>query len=92
MKRDELTKFLDAALNIAAFSEDCSNNGVQVEGCDEVRKAVFAVDASQALFDAAVERDGHITIPTGEFVIESGDQVFVAGDQVSITSLLKKLQ
>jgi dinuclear metal center YbgI/SA1388 family protein len=57
MKRDDLTKFLDAALNIAAFSEDVSNNGVQVEGCDEVRKAVFAVDASQALFDAAVERD-----------------------------------
>ena len=30
MKRDELTKFLDAALNIAAFSEDVA------EGfCDE---------------------------------------------------------
>lgn len=56
MKRDELTKFLDGALNIAAFSGDVSNNGVQVEGGDEVRKAVFAVDASQALFDAAAER------------------------------------
>ena len=57
MKRNELTKFLDAKLNIAAFAEDISNNGVQVEGRDEVRKAVFAVDASQALFDAAAERD-----------------------------------
>lgn len=57
MKRDELTKFLDAKLNIAAFAEDISNNGVQVEGRDEVRKAVFAVDASQTLFDAAAERD-----------------------------------
>ena len=56
MKRDVLTKFLDGALNIAAFSGDVSNNGVQVEGGDEVRKAVFAVDASQALFDAAAER------------------------------------
>ena len=57
MKRDDLTKFLDAALNIAAFSGDVSNNGVQVEGKPEVRKAVFAVDASQALFDAAAERN-----------------------------------
>jgi len=57
MKRDDLTKFLDETLNIAAFSEDVSNNGVQVEGCDEVRRAIFAVDASQALFDAAVEHD-----------------------------------
>lgn len=57
MKRDELTKFLDAALNVAAFSGDVSNNGVQVEGRDEVRKAVFAVDASQALFTAAAERN-----------------------------------
>ena len=56
MKRDELTKFLDEKLNVAAFAEDVSNNGVQVEGRDEVRKAVFAVDASQALFDAAAER------------------------------------
>ena len=57
MKRDELTKFLDGALNLAAFSGDVSNNGVQVEGRDEVRKAVFSVDASQSLFDAAAERN-----------------------------------
>ena len=56
MKRDELTKYLDAALNVSAFPGDISNNGVQVEGRDEVRKAVFAVDASQRLFDAAAER------------------------------------
>ena len=57
MQRNELIGFLDAALNIAAFPGDLSNNGVQVEGCDEVRRAVFAVDASQLLFDAAVDRD-----------------------------------
>ena len=56
MKREELTKFLDEALKLPGFSGDVSNNGVQVEGGDEVRKAVFAVDASQALFDAAAER------------------------------------
>ena len=56
MKRDELTKLLDEMLNLSAFAEDVSNNGVQVEGRDEVNKAVFAVDASQALFDEAVKR------------------------------------
>ena len=56
MKRDELTKFLDAALDLTAFAGDVSNNGMQVEGKCEVRKAVFAVDASQRLFDAAAER------------------------------------
>ena len=56
MKRDELTKFLDEALDLSAFAEDVSNNGVQVEGRDEVRKAVFAVDASQTLFDEAAKR------------------------------------
>lgn len=56
MKRDELTGFLDTLLKLPDFSGDASNNGVQVEGRDEVRKAVFAVDASQALFDAALER------------------------------------
>ena len=56
MKRDDLTDFLDEKLNIAAFAGDCSNNGVQVEGAPEVRKAVFAVDASLSLFDAAAER------------------------------------
>ncbi len=60
MKRDELTGFLDGLLNLPAFSGDFSNNGVQVEGVDEVRKAVFAVDASRELFEAAVERNAEL--------------------------------
>lgn len=46
MKLAELTAFLDRELNLAAFGEDHSNNGIQVEGDPEVTKAVFAVDAS----------------------------------------------
>ena len=60
MKRDELTGYLDELLDLPAFSGDVSNNGVQVEGVDEVRKAVFAVDASRELFDAAVERNADL--------------------------------
>lgn len=57
VKRVELTEFLDRTLALEKFSGDYSNNGMQVEGRAEVRKAVFAVDASQALFDAALERN-----------------------------------
>ena len=56
MHRDDLCKWLDAKLKPQDFSTDASNNGLQVEGKDEVRKAVFAVDASLALFELAAER------------------------------------
>lgn len=50
--RNRLVTFLDALLLPA--EADPSNNGLQVEGAAEVRRAIFAVDASQELFDAAV--------------------------------------
>jgi len=50
----DLTSYLDRELRLADFSADHSNNGLQVEGRSEVRKAVFAVDASQAVIDSAV--------------------------------------
>lgn len=35
---------------------------------------------------AAVERDGNVTIPNGDFVIHPGDRVHVAADMLTITS------
>jgi dinuclear metal center YbgI/SA1388 family protein len=55
--RDELVKFLDQELALQEFSGDYSNNGLQIEGRDIVKKAVFGVDACQALFDAAVAKN-----------------------------------
>ncbi|MBR7155896.1 MAG: Nif3-like dinuclear metal center hexameric protein [Lentisphaeria bacterium] len=55
MKRDELVKFLDDVLELPRFSGDVSNNGLQIEGCDEVKKLLFAVDGCQEVFDRAVE-------------------------------------
>ncbi|MDD5698034.1 MAG: Nif3-like dinuclear metal center hexameric protein [Victivallaceae bacterium] len=49
----ELTGYLDELLNIAAVPGDDSNNGLQVEASETVNKAVFGVDAGQALFEAA---------------------------------------
>ena len=53
MKRDDLTKFLDSVLNLSAFPNDPSNNGLQVEGNCEVRRACFGVDANLAIVEHA---------------------------------------
>ncbi len=52
----EITGYLDELLNIAAIPDDASNNGLQVEAGEVIQKAVFGVDASQALFEVAVSK------------------------------------
>ncbi len=54
---ENLVAFLDERLKLTDFPGDYSNNGLQIQGGDTVKKAVFGVDACQALFDAAVERN-----------------------------------
>ncbi|MBS1188489.1 MAG: hypothetical protein H6R10_281 [Rhodocyclaceae bacterium] len=54
MKRDELTRYLEELLDVPKFRDYCPN-GLQVEGCPEVRRLVAGVTASQALLDAAIE-------------------------------------
>lgn len=39
----------------------------------------------------AVERDGEVTIPNGDFVIQAGDRVHVAGEMVTITQYFRFL-
>ncbi|MCI5778404.1 MAG: Nif3-like dinuclear metal center hexameric protein [Lentisphaeria bacterium] len=53
MKRDELVRFLDKTLELERFRDDDSNNGLQIEGREEVGKAIFAVDGCQEVFDLA---------------------------------------
>lgn len=53
----ELTAFLNETLAIGKFTGDASNNGLQFEGAREVAKALFAVDASNALFCTAADLD-----------------------------------
>jgi len=56
MQLIELQTHLDELLDIARF-RDYSPNGLQVEGCEEVRRVLCGVSASQALLDHAVEGD-----------------------------------
>ena len=51
--RQELQTALDALLQPERFKDYCPN-GLQVEGCSEVRKIVSGVTASLALIDAAI--------------------------------------
>ena len=53
IKRDELVKFLNETLKLKDFPGDISNNGLQVEGREDVNKILFAVDACQEVFDIA---------------------------------------
>ncbi len=53
----EILTFLDNILEISEYPDDPSNNGLQFQGRNEVRKAVFAVDACEALFTIASDLD-----------------------------------
>ncbi|OGV49263.1 MAG: Nif3-like dinuclear metal center hexameric protein [Lentisphaerae bacterium GWF2_52_8] len=53
----KLSAYLDKMLRLDKFPRDPSKNGLQVEGVETVSKAVFAVDASAALFEKAAELD-----------------------------------
>lgn len=52
MRRDELVSYLDGYLQTKAL-EDSSDNGLQVEGVDEVERVAFAVDAGLSAFVGA---------------------------------------
>jgi dinuclear metal center YbgI/SA1388 family protein len=53
VSREALTQSLDRLLQPAQF-KDYGPNGLQVEGCAEVRKLVSGVTASRALIEAAI--------------------------------------
>jgi dinuclear metal center YbgI/SA1388 family protein len=56
MKREELVNYLEELLQPGRFRDYCPN-GLQVEGRPEIVRLVAGVTASQALIEAAVERD-----------------------------------
>jgi dinuclear metal center YbgI/SA1388 family protein len=56
-----LVHYLDTYLQVAQI-EDVSNNGLQVEGADEVGLVALAVDVCQATIDGAIERGAQMLI------------------------------
>ena len=55
MQREELRDHLEYILEASRFRDYCPN-GLQVEGCDHVKRIICGVSACQALLDAAVAR------------------------------------
>lgn len=57
MEKQELIKYLDSYLNIDDF-KDRSKNGLQVDNSkNEIKKIWYSVDATNYIFDKAVEED-----------------------------------
>lgn len=54
MQTKELTAYLDSYLQISVFVDN-SQNGLQVQGGDEIRRVAAAVDACQETIDAAAQ-------------------------------------
>ena len=61
MKRDKLITYLDDYLRVKEI-EDASQNGLQVEGSENVAKIAFAVDGCQATFEQAVAAGAQLLI------------------------------
>lgn len=58
MTRDELLLWLNKQLS-PELTKDYCPNGLQVEGAEHVKHVVTGVTASQALIEAAIERNAH---------------------------------
>ncbi|MFC7515762.1 Nif3-like dinuclear metal center hexameric protein [Herbaspirillum sp. GCM10030257] len=61
VNRDEFAKYLEQTLDINRFRDYCPN-GLQVEGCNEIRSLVSGVTASLALLEAAAARQADAII------------------------------
>ncbi len=61
MRLDEVVQFLDEFLGVREW-DDKSKNGLQVEGREEVRKVVFAVDACMDVFVEAKRRKADLVV------------------------------
>ncbi|RLC77653.1 MAG: Nif3-like dinuclear metal center hexameric protein [Chloroflexi bacterium] len=61
MNRRELVTYLDDYLRVKEI-QDSSQNGLQVEGPDEVTKVAFAVDGCQATFEQAIAAGAQLLI------------------------------
>jgi dinuclear metal center YbgI/SA1388 family protein len=59
----ELVDWLDRTLDLPAFADDASNNGLQVEGASRgVTKVACGVDASPAFYEEALRRGAQLLV------------------------------
>jgi putative NIF3 family GTP cyclohydrolase 1 type 2 len=85
MHRQELITYLDETLRVKEI-EDSSQNGLQVEGPEEVAKVAFAVDGCQATFKQAVAAGAQLLIVPVHLPLDFHPEV---GNNAELARLLK---
>lgn len=85
---NELVCYLDEYLASADY-QDYAPNGLQVEGRPELRRIVAGVTASQALLDAAVERQADAVLVHHGYFWKGEDTRIVGIKQRRLKTLLK---
>lgn len=84
----ELTDYCDELLDASRFSDYCPN-GLHVEGRAEVRSIISGVTASQALIDAAIEKQADVLLVHHGFFWKGEDACITGMKQRRIKALLK---
>jgi len=84
----EIVHYTDTLLQSSSFKDYCPN-GLQVEGAAQVAKVVSGVTASQALLDAAVEKNADIVLVHHGYFWKSDDPRIIGMRRRRIATLLE---
>lgn len=85
--RDNLTAYLAEFLQVSDY-KDYAPNGLQVEGCAEIRTVVTGVTASKALIDEAIKLNADAILVHHGYFWKSEPQEIVGFKQKRIKALL----
>ncbi len=88
VSRNELMKYLNTLLTPEAFKDYCEN-GLQVEGTDQIRTLVSGVTACQALLDEAVARNADAVLVHHGYFWKGEPQSLVGMKGKRIRTLIK---
>ncbi|RLV60115.1 Nif3-like dinuclear metal center hexameric protein [Parashewanella curva] len=88
MIREELIRYLDGYLQAFKF-KDYAPNGLQVEGKEHISTIITGVTASQALIDAAIEKQADAILVHHGYFWKGEPQVITGMKQKRIKALLE---
>ena len=89
MDRIELLNYLNVLLQPDKFVDYCPN-GLQITGCQNIKKIVSGVSASQELLNIAVECDAHAVLVHHGYFWKGEDPCIVGIKRNRIATLLKE--
>ena len=89
MQRREFNQLLNTLLKPETINDFCPN-GLQVEGKDEIRTIVTGVTASQALIDAAIEKNADAILVHHGYFWKGESQPITGMKKRRVAALLAK--